>query len=229
MVSLLFILSAIVPGMANSEPPLPIHPLPPTLAAWEDRATSGDYFEQIQGVEVGALLWSTFPVRIRMDVRNAQAPRQDVWVRAVTQAIEEWNHYLPLVLVESDEDTDITIRRASIPIQRRPDGMLETIRFAQTQYQVYQRDRRWRHRMLITLSSNQADLSLLAGARHELGHALGLWGHSPVPTDVMFPSQVGHPPSISARDVNTLKRVYEQPTRLGWPIQPPLNFTLTDH
>jgi predicted Zn-dependent protease len=218
LVSLLFILSAIGPGIANSAPPLQVHPLPPTLATWEDTGNSGDYFDQIQSVEVGALLWSTFPVRIRLDLSNAQAPRQDVWVGAVTQAIVEWNHYLPLLLVESDKEADITIRRAPIPLQRRPDGTLGRVRFAQTQYEVYQRDRRWRHRMQITLSPNQADRSLLAAARHELGHALGLWGHSPLSTDVMFPSQVGNPPAISSRDVNTLKRVYEQPTRLGWPI-----------
>ena len=35
-------------------------------------------------------------------------------------------------------------------------------------------------------------------------------------TDVLYFSQVRNPPAISARDVNTLKRVYEQPTRLGW-------------
>jgi hypothetical protein len=29
---------------------------------------------------------------------------------------------------------------------------------------------------------------------------------------------VNAPPDISERDLRTLKRVYEQPTRLGWPI-----------
>jgi predicted Zn-dependent protease len=57
---------------------------------------------------------------------------------------------------------------------------------------------------------------LPAAARHEFGHALGIWGHSLEETDVMYYSQVGEPPSISARDINTLKRIYQQPTRLGW-------------
>ncbi|MDY6806095.1 MAG: peptidase, partial [Cyanobacteriota bacterium] len=42
------------------------------------------------------------------------------------------------------------------------------------------------------------------------------WGHSEEERDVMYYSQVGSPPPISARDINTLKRIYQQPTRLGW-------------
>jgi predicted Zn-dependent protease len=34
----------------------------------------------------------------------------------------------------------------------------------------------------------------------------------------MYFSQVREPPPISARDINTLKRIYQQPTRLGWPV-----------
>jgi len=47
---------------------------------------------------------------------------------------------------------------------------------------------------------------------------LGIWGHSLLQTDIMYFSQVRKPPFISIRDVNTLKRVYEQPTSLGWSI-----------
>ncbi len=30
--------------------------------------------------------------------------------------------------------------------------------------------------------------------------------------------EVRNPAQVSARDINTLKRIYEQPTRLGWPM-----------
>jgi predicted Zn-dependent protease len=33
---------------------------------------------------------------------------------------------------------------------------------------------------------------------------------------VPYFSQVRNPPPISPRDVNTLKRIYQQPTSLGW-------------
>ncbi len=73
-------------------------------------------------------------------------------------------------------------------------------------------------RFTIQLSPDQTVEYTLATARHELGHALGIWGHSPLETDTMYFSQVRNPPQISVRDINTLKRIYEQPTRLGWSL-----------
>ncbi|MFM6629640.1 MAG: hypothetical protein ACKPI8_08710 [Microcystis panniformis] len=73
------------------------------------------------------------------------------------------------------------------------------------------------------LPANLADRSALAAARHELGHALGIWGHSPLGTDVMYFAQTRDIPPISSRDVNTLKKVYQQPTKLGWEMDKLLN------
>jgi predicted Zn-dependent protease len=70
--------------------------------------------------------------------------------------------------------------------------------------------------MTIELAPGQADGVMLGVARHELGHAIGLWGHSPNPEDIMYFSTVKNPPLISSRDLQTLYRVYQQPTKLGW-------------
>ncbi|MEB3357209.1 MAG: peptidase, partial [Synechococcales bacterium] len=75
------------------------------------------------------------------------------------------------------------------------------------------------HRCTIWLSPRQTERYIQAAARHEIGHALGIWGHSPDASDALFAAQVGSPGPISARDVNTLKRIYEQPTHIGWPLQ----------
>ena len=46
-------------------------------------------------------------------------------------------------------------------------------------------------------------------AAHEFGHALGIDGHSDVPTDLMFSViDSDHPQTISARDLNTLECLY---------------------
>jgi predicted Zn-dependent protease len=72
--------------------------------------------------------------------------------------------------------------------------------------------------MTIQLPPNSTGESLLATIRHEMGHALGIWGHSPVITDALYFSQVPDPQPISERDINTLQKIYRQPTRLGWKI-----------
>ena len=97
-------------------------------------------------------------------------------------------------------------------------------RSAETRYEFYLRkaveapQEVLSQRFTIQLSPDQPVDYTLATARHELGHALGIWGHSPLETDTMYFSQVRNPPQISNRDINTLKRIYEQPTRLGWPL-----------
>jgi hypothetical protein len=42
-------------------------------------------------------------------------------------------------------------------------------------------------------------------------------------TDVMYFAQTRDIPPISSRDINTLKKVYQQPTQLGWQMDKLLN------
>ena len=42
---------------------------------------------------------------------------------------------------------------------------------------------------------------------HELGHAIGIWGHSDDPNDVMYQA-LGSQPGLSFRDINTINRLY---------------------
>lgn len=204
-------------------PPLRAHPLPPTLAAWHDSGNQGDYFSAVQPVRVGYLVWSEFPVQIYVEAAtDSSADRSQAWVEAVTQAIQEWSVYLPLQIVSSSDEADIAIWRTS-PALQNPNTSVRA-RSAETQYEVYV-DRlddglqRLSHRFTILLRPGQPANYIRAAARHELGHALGIWGHSPIATDALYFSQVRNPPSISARDINTLKRIYEQPTRLGWRVR----------
>ncbi|MGJ3247968.1 MAG: peptidase [Elainellaceae cyanobacterium] len=210
-------------------------PLPGALAEWRDSENSGDYFSAIEPTRFGYLVWSEFPVNVYLDSHQESHSRLNepneplVWTEAVVAALNEWTVYVPLVQVSSPDDADIAVWRRTRSIQElgiSRDDLLNgnyRIRSAETRYEFRLTDSpnsepRLTHRFDIFLSPNQTAHYIQASARHELGHALGIWGHSPVETDAMYFSQVRRPDGISARDVNTLKKIYEQPTQLGWPV-----------
>ncbi|MEH2203890.1 MAG: peptidase [Nostoc sp.] len=204
-----------LPISSSSKP----HPLPPTLAQWQDSTNSGDYFSQVTTTQVGYLVWSQFPIRVYIELPKAVNEKQaQAWVNAVLQGVQEWSTYLPLTVVEQPEIADITIVRKAPPLQISPGSNITRARSAQTTYELYTSNKVLSHRFTILLSPSQTGEYLIAASRHEFGHALGIWGHSPLQTDALYFSQVRNPSPISPRDVNTLKRVYEQPTTLGWSL-----------
>lgn len=204
------------PRSSDIAPDPQVHPLPPSLDRWQPE-DQGDYFEQIEPIAAGYLVWSRFPIRVF--VEPSDRPN---WATAVQQAIAEWTVYLPLEQIDRAEAADIAIWCRTPPLQWQ-NGELGRARSAETRFEVGI-DRSidqaiLAHRLQIWLRPDQTATYLQAAARHELGHALGIWGHSLEPTDALYFSQVRNPPPISPRDVNTLKRIYQQPTRLGWAIE----------
>jgi predicted Zn-dependent protease len=195
------------------------HSLPPTLVKWHDKTSSGDYFDQIKSTKVGYLIWSSFPVKVNIETPKDIGEKQSqIWVNNVLKAVEEWSIYLPLQVVEKSDIADIKIIRKVPPLQLEPNSKIPRARSALTTFDLYTANNILFHRFTILLSPSQTGDYVLSAARHELGHALGIWGHSLSPTDTMYFSQVRNPPLISVRDVNTLKRIYEQSTGLGWSV-----------
>ena len=212
---------------ATSLPTPQSHVLPPTLLQWQDTSNSGDYFSKVKPTPVGYLVWSQFPVKVFVERAETSTASQQ-WAIAVLKAVQEWGVYLPLQVVEQSEMADIKIVRSLPPLKpsfnrRTGEFQLPRARSAETRYEFYLSQVTGTpsvlsHRFTIQLSPTQTGDYIQSAARHELGHALGIWGHSPLETDALYFSQVRNPPPISARDINTLKRIYEQPTRLGWPL-----------
>ena len=210
-------------------PPLKAHELPQFLVDWQD-PSNDDYFEQIEPTPLGYLVWSKFPVRVYIEQPKvvedtAASKRFRDWALTVKSAIAEWNEYFPLQEIAERELADLVILRSQPEreITLNPDTGLYNIPravAAQTNYTFYPTENpaTIALRMTVQVSDNFVGKSLLATIRHELGHALGIWGHSPNESDALYFSQVSQPPSISARDLNTLKKIYQQPTRLGWKI-----------
>lgn len=224
-VGLLMALFSAVSAAASTQqlptelPPLQAHPLPPSLAVWQSAEPADDYFDQVQPTPVGYLVWSRFPVLVFIEPPAATvADRSAEWSAAVAAAVQEWRAYLPLALTQEAEAADIRVWRRSPPLQGWG-NRLQRVRSAQTRYELYvdrARGAILSHRCEIWLRPGQTAAHLQAAARHELGHAIGIWGHSPDETDALYFAQVRQPLPVSARDINTLKRVYMQPTRLGW-------------
>lgn len=229
----IFIFSNIVypqPTPSSDLPSPGIHDLPEFLVNWQDPSSSGDYFEQIESTPLGYLVWSEFPLKIYVEQpqntdNTAANQRWQQWTATVKKAIAEWNVYVPLIEIVDRETADIIVLRSQPEreVKLNPDtGLYDIPRAiaAQTTYEFYltKDPAVIALRMTVQVSPNFTGISLLATIRHELGHALGIWGHSPETSDALYFSQVSDPPPISTRDINTLKKIYQQPTRLGWEI-----------
>jgi predicted Zn-dependent protease len=221
------------PDTVSTLPELRVHPLPASLEQWQIDPAQGDYLDAIESTPVGALVWSQFPIQVYIEPIDSTdlTGRSQIWFESVRQAIQEWTVYLPLEVSPTAETASISILRTAPPLQRPttppeesdPLARLPRVRSAESRYEILIRrstaaPTQLVHRFTIYLTPTQTPTYTLATARHELGHALGIWGHSPLPTDALYFSQVRDPASISDRDINTLKRIYQQPTRLGWPI-----------
>ncbi len=204
--------------------PAQAHPLPPSLQDWQAPDVKADiqadiqtdYFDQIKPSRAGFLVWSQLPATVYVTSPSSEVLlSSENWQSAIAQAVADWSAYVPLRFVTDADKADIVI--SPNPPQRRSG---DRVRSAETRYRFYVSDRQLlRHRVTIYIRPNQTVPYITAAARHELGHALGIWGHSTDAQDVMYFAQVGNPPAISPRDVSTLRRIYQQPTQLGWPVQ----------
>lgn len=212
--------------LAAQLPSLGHHVLPSGLSQWVVDPDAADYFAEIKPSPLGYLIWSEFPVKVYRSSPDPQATaatlkRQRQWQQSVDQAIADWSPLIPMVIIEDAETADIVIERQAPPVQRsiNPDtGKVEYSlgRNGLTTYRFYlDPDNVLRHKMLVTLSPHQGAIATETTARHELGHALGIWGHSLDEKNLLHFSQTTQSKSITNADINTLKKIYQQPTRLG--------------
>lgn len=183
----------------------------------------GDYMPAIRRFPGDAVArWTSFPVRIKLPEGSP-----DSWQRILEDGVKKWGQYIPLKIVQPGEVADIDVtwvnhlvvpRILGITRLQTPEGVL--------QMQVFL--------VRPTFYLPQIPEHALAGAfLHELGHGLGILGHSDKPGDVMFqPDTSGRPvagkpkaASIEPRDVNTLRRIYDtQAVPAGFSLPQPLEW-----
>lgn len=150
-----------------------------------------------------------------------------IWWTAVERALDQWAALVPIVRVSDPEAAQIRIVRRRPPRRADASGRLRASHGrASLMPEHVLRQGQWRLEPTVTvlLGTDQRPQALQATALHELGHAIGLWGHSDIREDAMatFP---GPKPVLvpSERDRATLQWLYGQPTSFGEPVLRPDN------
>jgi predicted Zn-dependent protease len=171
------------------------------------KPAAGEYFGAINKFPNGAVArWTTFPVLVHLPQGSPAN-----WQHTLEDAVSSWGRYIPVRVAAPAESADIEIAW----INHLPPKCL-----GQTNLEVFN------GRMRVTVYllrpsyylANTSEKVLTKAAEHEVGHAIGLFGHSADPADLMFPMENASPKDstkyggISARDLNTLRKIYESPS-----------------
>ncbi|MGD0695561.1 MAG: tetratricopeptide repeat protein [Terriglobia bacterium] len=211
--------------------------LPDSLQPSRYLPRAGDYYQDVAQGSRG-LQFSKFPVKVFV----GSVPED--WQRATREALDGWIQVFPLEEVASREGADIVLswtRSAKeslrpgweedwVQVQKKDDGTI--VKRTRVAFVTLDCSHHWPE------DQKRATVS------HEIGHALGIQGHSDSPKDIMFPliqetltkptdqglgpappyfepSPVNPSPSMpkkpSQRDVNTLIRLYNSPGPLMRP------------
>lgn len=199
------------PGVPQPGVPDPAVPLPP------------DYRLRLRPTALGWPILKRWCVWVEPAPAGQPADRwQQRWSEAVDQALGHWADLLPLQRVERPEAAQILLLRRRPARQLDADGRLRASH-GRALLSLRQVDRgqglNLEPLVHVVLSPGQRAEALQATALHELGHGLGLWGHSESSHDVMA-ARPGPKPilRLSERDRATLAWLYSQSTRFGQPL-----------
>lgn len=204
-----------LPGLPAGSPPGP-EALP--------AAASDDYRQVLEPTAAGWPLLVPWCVWVEPSALEGPAARFDQrWLDSVEAALGQWQGHLRLLRVEDPGRAQVLIRRRR-PARFSPAPGIWRASHGRANLSIQEVERQgsWRlePKVEVLISPDQRREAIEATALHELGHAFGLWGHSPEASDAMAAVPGARPVlELSARDLATLRWLYAQPSRFGLPVQ----------
>ncbi|MGD1154252.1 MAG: matrixin family metalloprotease [Terriglobia bacterium] len=182
---------------------------------------AGDYYWQVAATSESEK-WTTFPIKVSLGSVSVLN-----WGQGAREAFNIWKEMFPLELVAAPERADIRVEWESSPIGEGHAG--EEADWVQIRRVGGELTGRKVAFITVDLSRRWSKDEMRAIILHEMGHALGIKGHSESKGDVMYfqiqekPHQVVVPvvpypvfwkslvSKPSPRDLNTLIRLYNTP------------------
>ncbi|MBX9692983.1 MAG: matrixin family metalloprotease [Cyanobacteria bacterium] len=177
-----------------------------------------DYFAAV--TQEGVVTWdpSRMPLKVFINSGRGVAGYQQTYRARFMESLQEWTQVsggrITFTMVSNPRAADITCTWTER--LRQSNHSMET---GNTQTLT----RRSRYDgggtieradiSIATLSNTQSfpDEQMKRVALHEIGHAIGLQGHSPDPRDIMYFATSPLQTDLTSRDINTFGRIYNSP------------------
>ncbi len=182
---------------------------------------ASDYFGEIS-VTSESRKWNSFPIKVSL----GSVPTSN-WAQGTREAFNIWKEMLPLELTAEPEEADIRFNwETGTDIENAAGEEMDWVQFRRVGSEL---TGRMVANISVDLSHRWSKDEMRAIVLHEMGHALGIKGHSSSKGDIMYwqvqekNRQVYVPGVIypvawkslvskpSQRDLNTLIRLYNTP------------------